>query len=69
MKAPWLVVWALVAAAPAVAQEGPPSDESLHRLLAATHADRMLDAYFKQVDVGMQAGLRQALQGRAPNAR
>lgn len=69
MKALLLVLWSLVAAAPALAQEGPPSDESLHRLMAATRADRILDAYFKQVDVGMQAGLRQALQGQAPNAR
>lgn len=69
MKALWLVVWAFVAAAPAVAQEGPPSDASLHQLLAATHADRILDAYFKQMDAGMQAGLRQALEGQTPNAK
>lgn len=69
MKALLLIAWSLVAAAPVLAQEARPSDESLHRLLSAVHADRILDAYLKQMDTGMQAGMREVLKGQAPTAR
>jgi uncharacterized protein len=50
-------------------QPQPPSDESLRQLIEATHLARVLDSYMTAVDSGMQAGIRQALSGKQPNAR
>lgn len=69
MKVLLFVVCALLAATGAAAQQGPPSDESVSRLLAATHADRILDQYMNQLDAGMQAGMRQALKDQKPTAK
>ena len=69
MKALSLLVCGLLAATAAPAQEGLPSDESVTRLLAAVHADRILDEYMKQLDAGMQAGLRQAVKDQKPTAK
>jgi hypothetical protein len=59
----------LLQVAPALAQQGPPSDASLRQLFAASHVDRFLDAYMAQLDSGMQAGMRAALNGKTPNAK
>jgi hypothetical protein len=59
----------LLQVAPALAQQGPPSDESLRQLFAASHVNKFLDAYMTQLDSGMQAGMRAALNGKTPNAK
>jgi hypothetical protein len=59
----------LLQAAPALAQQGPPSGESLRQLFAASHVNKFLDAYMAQLDSSMQAGMRAALNGKTPNAR
>ena len=69
MQALLFVMCGLLATTAALAQEGPPSDESVTQLLAVSHVDRILDQYMKQVDAGMQAGLRQALKDQKPTAK
>jgi|HubBroStandDraft_6_1064221.scaffolds.fasta_scaffold161325_3 hypothetical protein len=59
----------LLQVAPALAQQGPPSAESLRQLFAASHVNKFLDAYMAQLDSGIQAGMRSALNGKTPNAR
>jgi len=50
----------LLQVAPALAQQGPPSAESLRQLFAASHVNKFLDAYMAQLDSGIQAGMRSA---------
>jgi hypothetical protein len=51
-----------------LAADGPPSDESLHRLMEMSQTQRLLDSVAGQVDAGMQAGMQQALKGETLDA-
>ena len=64
-----LILLLALPALPALAQQTPPSDESLRQLFAATHASKIVDLYLAQFDTGMQAGMRAALNGKTPNAK
>ncbi|HEY8052385.1 MAG: DUF2059 domain-containing protein [Steroidobacterales bacterium] len=64
-----LITVLMLLAAPVLAQQAPPSDASLHQLFAAIHVNRLLDSYVTQVDAGMQAGMRAALNGKTPTPR
>lgn len=66
MKKALIVLLALVAT-PSLAQQTPPSEESLRQLFAAIHANKLMDSYMTQLDSGMQAGMRAALKGKTPN--
>ena len=64
-----LIALFMLQAMPALAQQTPPSDESLRQLFVAIHATRIIDAYLTQMDSGMQAGMRAALNGKTPTAK
>jgi hypothetical protein len=55
----------LVVAAPAIANNAPPTDDSIHQLLTLTNAHQMLDQVKAQSDSIMSNALRDAQQGQA----
>ncbi len=63
-----VLILCCIAAAPAFAADGPPTPESVHKLLEVTHARQLLDANLAQIDTAMQAGIRQALRGQSLSA-
>jgi uncharacterized protein len=70
MRASLITLLALGVLQPVVAQQSTtPSDESLRQLFEATHITRVLDSFLPTIDTSMQADIRQALNGQAPNAK
>ena len=55
----------LLAAAPAIANDHPPSDASIDQLLTLTNARQLLDQMKAQVDSMIAAGMHAAQQGQA----
>jgi uncharacterized protein len=65
MKIRDLVICAcFLAAAPAIAKDGPPSDASIQQLLTLTNARQLLDQVKGQIDALIAAGMRAAQQGQ-----
>jgi uncharacterized protein len=56
----------LLAAAPAIANDHPPSDVSIDQLLTLTNARQLLDQMKVQVDSMIAAGMQTAQQGQSP---
>jgi hypothetical protein len=54
----------LLAAAPAIANDAPPTEESIKQLLTLTNAHQMLDQVRLQMDSLMGNAMRDALQGQ-----
>src|ERR1700685_4656814 len=54
----------LLAAAPAIADGTPPSDQSIQELLTLTNAHQLLDQVKIQMDSLMASAMRDALQGQ-----
>lgn len=54
----------LLASTQAYAADTPPSEESIHRLMAATDARKTLDSIFETFDSAMNQGVRQGLAGK-----
>jgi hypothetical protein len=68
MKIRVLVICAcLLAAAPAMANDGPPSDASIDQLLTLINARQLLDQVKVQADAMFTAALRTAQQGQTPS--
>ncbi len=55
----------LLAAAPAIAANAPPTDESIQELLTLTNAHQLLDQVKVQMDSQMASAMRDAQQGQA----
>ena len=53
----------------ALAADVRPSDESLRQLLAVTDAQKLLEGSMTNIDASMEAGIKQALQGKTLTAR
>jgi|HubBroStandDraft_4_1064222.scaffolds.fasta_scaffold377104_2 hypothetical protein len=65
MKFRYLAICAcLLVAAPAIANDAPPTDESIHQLLTLTNARQLLDQLKVQVDSMMASAMREAQQGQ-----
>jgi hypothetical protein len=65
MKIRNLVICAwLLAAAPVLANDGPPSDASIDQLLTLTNVRQLLDQMKGQLDAMIDSGMRAGLQGQ-----
>jgi uncharacterized protein len=64
MKIRHLVIVACLLAAPAIANDGPPSDASIQQLLDLTNVRQLLDGMKGQVDNMMATAVRNAQQGQ-----
>jgi uncharacterized protein len=60
----WIICGCLLAAAPAIANDHPPSDASIDQLLTLTNARQLLDQMKVQVDSMIAAGIQAAQQGQ-----
>jgi uncharacterized protein len=60
----WIICGCLLAAAPAIANDHPPSDASIDQLLTLTNARQLLDQMKGQIDSMMTAGMQAAQQGQ-----
>jgi hypothetical protein len=60
----WIICGCLLAAAPAIANDHPPSDASIDQLLTLTNVRQLLDQMKTQVDSMMSAGMQAAQQGQ-----
>jgi uncharacterized protein len=60
----WIICGCLLAAAPAIASDRPPSDASIDQLLTLTNARQLLDQMKAQVDSMIAAGMQAAQQGQ-----
>jgi uncharacterized protein len=58
----WIICGCLLAAAPAIANDHPPSDASIDQLLTLTNARQLLDQMKAQVDSMIAAGMQAAQQ-------
>jgi uncharacterized protein len=61
----WIICGCLLAAAPAIANDHPPSDASIDQLLTLTNARQLLDQMKVQIDSMIAAGMQAAQQGQA----
>src|SRR5262245_19823674 len=59
----------LLAATPVFAADTPPSEESIHRLLAATDGQKMVDNVLATMDASIESGMKTALAGKPVNAK
>jgi uncharacterized protein len=60
----WIICGCLLAAAPAIANDGPPSDASIQQLLTLTNVRQLLDQMKGQFDSMIAAGMQAAQQGQ-----
>lgn len=60
----WIICGCLMAVAPAIANDHPPSDASIDQLLTLINARQLLDQMKAQVDTMMSAGMQAAQQGQ-----
>lgn len=60
----WIICGCLLAAAPAIANDRPPSDASIDQLLTLTNVRQLLDQMKAQFDSMMTAGMQAAQQGQ-----
>jgi hypothetical protein len=62
---PVIICAFLLAAAPAIANDAPPTEESIQQLLTLTNAHQLLDQIKVQMDSLMASATRDALQGQS----
>jgi len=69
MKALLLSLLAALAVPPALAQDTPPTEQSIRELLALMQAHNMIDTMMAQVDASWRPLMKQALGERQPSER
>jgi uncharacterized protein len=63
------LLFAVLAHAPALAQEPKPTAASVRQLFEAMHSSSLIDSYMKQVETTMRTALQQATAGQTANPR